>query len=175
MYNRIILVLCVISIVLGGLFSCALIRHNRQITKNAIELSEIENMPELKALAINGSEINLNERLSPEKRTVILFFSPDCEFCQQEIKGIISRYSECRNVQWVFFTLAQPEDISAFSDEYHIHDIPDSYIIREEWPGLYNKLNIKAPPELFIYDEHGKLMVHHKGATSIKTIVEELQ
>lgn len=169
------MVLCLFAVVIIGLFVWALIRYNNQNKLERVALSGIENIPEMKALMSDGTSVNLNDKLNHQKRTAILFFSPDCEYCKQEIRGIISRYSECRNVQWVFFTLAQPEEIAAFLNEYHILNIPYSYIIREDWPSLYKKLNIKVPPELFIYDEKGKLIFHHKGATSINTIVEELK
>ena len=160
--------LCFLAAVLVGLFIWAL---NNHYSKD----SSIRYMPDIQAMDMDGNEIVLKNKLDPSKRTAILFFHPDCEFCQQEIKGIINRNSECRDVQWVFFTMAQPEEISSFLEEYPLNDIPDSFLIREDWPNVYKQLSLSNPPELIVYDEQGKLMVHHKGATSIKTIVEELQ
>ena len=160
--------LCFLAAVLVGLFICAL---NKHYSKD----SSIRYMPDIQAIELDGEEMELKQNFDPSKRTAILYFHPDCEFCQQEIKGIISRNSECRDVQWVFFTMAQPEEITSFLNEYPINDIPNSFLIREDWPNVYKQLSLSNPPELIVYDENGKLMFHHKGATSIKTIVEELK
>ena len=160
--------ICIIALAILGLFGMALYGHYSRF-------SSIRFLPDVQAVTIDGEIFDLKQEIDSSKRTAILYFNPDCEFCQQEIKGIVSRYSECRNVQWVFYTLAQLAEVIPFANEYQISNVPDSYIILEEWPRLYKELNIKAPPELFIYDEHGEIMVHHKGATSINTIVEELQ
>lgn len=160
--------LCFLAAALAGLFIWAL---NKHYSKD----SSIRYMPDIQAMELDGGEMDLKQNLDLSKRTAILYFHPDCEFCQQEIKGIINRHAECRDVQWVFYTLAQPEELRVFLKEYPVQDIPNSFVIREDWPNVYKKLSLSNPPELIVYDENGKLMLHHKGATSIKTIVEELQ
>lgn len=132
-------------------------------------------MPEINALTVFGDSLRVNDYLDPTKRTVIMFFHSDCEFCQKEIEGIIERNGECRDVQWVFITIAQPEELEPFLKEYPIESIPNAFLLREDFPEMHIKFDVTAPPALFIYDEHKKLMRMHRGATSIKTIVEELQ
>ena len=132
-------------------------------------------MPEIRALTISGDSLKVYEALNKTKRTSILFFGPDCEFCQKEIEGILKRNGECRDVQWVFITIAQPEELKPFLNEYPIESTPNAFLLREDFPEMHIKFGVSAPPALFIYDEHGKLMKMHGGAIPIKTIVEELQ
>ena len=75
----------------------------------------------------------------------------------------------------MFITLASTEIVEEFLEVYPLESIPDSYVLREEWPNIYKIFGVKGPPALFIYDETEKLMKRHMGATSIKTIVQELQ
>lgn len=164
----VLLIICLIATTILGLFFWALHQHLR--TTN-----DISCMPDINALSIDGYDIHVNEYLDPQKRTAVVFFHPECEFCQQEIDGIINKYSECHNVQWVFLTLASSDEINVFLIDYPILTIPNSYVIREDWPNICRKLNFTAPPEMLIYDKNGKLIKNHKGATSIRTIVEELQ
>ena len=164
----ILVFLCIIISAIIGLFLWALFKH-------CSETENISYMPEIIALTLEGEEININEQLDPRKKTAVVFFHPECEFCQEEINGIIKRYSECQNVQWVFLTLALPEEITSFLAEYPILTIPDAFLIRENWPNVSRRLNFTAPPEMLVYDKNGKLINKHKGATSIRTIVEELQ
>lgn len=132
-------------------------------------------MPEIKALTIFGDRFDAAEYLDSTKRTVILFFHPECVFCQKELEEVIARHMECRNTQWIFITLAPLEIVEEFLMEYPLESIPDAYLLREDWPDMYERFGVKGPPALFIYDENGKLMKRHKRAVPIKTIVEDLQ
>lgn len=132
-------------------------------------------MPEIKALTILGDRFDAAEYLDSTKRTVILFFHPECMFCQKELEEVIARHMECRNTQWIFITLAPPEIVEEFLMDYPLESISDAYVLREDWPNTYKQFGVKGPPALFIYDESGNLMKRHIGATSIKTIIQELQ
>lgn len=132
-------------------------------------------LPEVKALTVSGDSLKFRDVCDTTKRTSILFFGPDCEFCQKEIEGIIERNGECRDVQWIFITIAQPEELEPFLKEYPIESIPSAFLLREDFPEMHIRFDVSAPPALFIYDEQGNLMKMHRGATSIRTIVAELK
>lgn len=144
-------------------------------SKHAGRLSGIKQLPQIKAFTIYGESFDSLEYLDSTMRTAVLFFHPECEYCQIELKGILANHLECRNVQWLFITLASTEIVEEFLEVYPLESIPDSYVLREEWPNIYKIFGVKGPPALFIYDETEKLMKRHMGATSIKTIVQELQ
>lgn len=152
---------------LGIMFFLTLEKHNTLI-------AGIKHIPNILLSTIDGKDFYLAE-LQSKRKTAILFFSPECEFCKKEIEGIIERNGECQNVQWVFITIAQPEELEPFLKEYPIESIPNAFLLREVFPEMHIKFDVTAPPSLFIYDEHGKLIKEHRGATSIKTIVEELK
>ncbi len=137
-------------------------------------MAPFQMMPEISVLTISGDSLKVNNVLDTTKRTAILFFGPDCEFCQKEIEGIIKRNGECRNVQWVFITFAQPEELEPFLKEYPIESIPNAFLLREDFPEMHIRFE-STPPDLFIYDEQGTLMKMHHGSSSIKTIVAELK
>ena len=158
--------------VAAGIMVCLIIWAGKRKEQ---KIAPFRIMPEINALTISGDSLKVNEALDTTKRTSILFFGPDCEFCQKEIEGIIKRSGECRAVQWLFITIAQPEELEPFLKEYPVDSIPNAFLLREDFPEMHIKFDVLAPPALFIYDEHGKLMKMHRGATSIKTIVEELQ
>ena len=104
-----------------------------------------------------------------------MFFSPDCEFCRQELKGIIDNRKSFRNVDWVFVTLSPQEELEEFLLEYPLQSVPEARICIEEWPELFGALDVTAPPSIFIYDAEGLLEHYKRGAVSIKTILEWLK
>ncbi len=160
--------LCLLALGMVALLGRAFSKHNSK-------LDGIRELPSIYAFTVYGDSFASNDYLDSTKRTALLFFHPECEFCQKELEGLLTNHSECRNVQWLFITLAPAEIVEKFLVEYPLESIPDSYILREDWPETYKAFGVKGPPALFIYDENGKLMKRHMGATSIKTIVQELQ
>lgn len=156
------------AVAIGGLLFWAALRRDSK-------LEGIAQLPEIKTLTIYGDIFEVADYLDSTKRTALLFFHPECEFCQKEVDGIIARHREMRNVQWLFITLAPTEIVEDFLMEFPLESIPDAYVLREDWPETYKQFGVKGPPALFIYDENGNLMKRHMGATSIKTIVQDLQ
>lgn len=104
-----------------------------------------------------------------------MFFSPDCEFCRQELKGIIDNRISFQSIDWVFVTLSPQEEFEEFLHEYPLQTVPDARICVEERPDLFLALDVTAPPAIFIYDAEGLLEHYKRGAVSIKTILEWLE
>ncbi len=162
------LTLCLLAVGMGGLLFWAASRHRSK-------LEGIRQLPEINAFTIYGERFDSAEYLDSSKRTALLFFHPECEYCRKEVEGILAWHREMRNVQWLFITLAPTEVIEEFLVEYPLESVQDAYLLRENWPDTYEQFGVKGPPALFIYDESGNLMKRHMGATSIKTIVQDLQ
>lgn len=145
------------------------------ISKKKAERPDIVQMPEIVAVTLSGDGFSSSKELDMSKRTAILFFHPECEYCRKELEGILARHGELRNMQWLFLTLAPEEDVQEFLMEYSLGTIPNAWILREDWPDIHQKYKVKGPPALFAYDEKGLLFYQHRGAVSIKTIVEKLR
>lgn len=161
-------ILYLLAVGMGGLVFWAASKHSSQA-------EGIRQLPDINAVTIYGDSFDASEYLATTKRTALLFFHPECEFCRKEVEGIIARQKEFRNVQWLFITLAPADVVEEFLMEYPLESIPDAYVLREDLPEIYKQFGVKGPPALFIYDESGNLMKHHMGATSIKIIVQDLQ
>ena len=131
-------------------------------------------MPEICALDMFGDSINCKNILNPEMKTAILFFSPDCNSCRNEINDILQFRNEFRDIQWVFITVAQYEDLDCFLNEYPIHLLPDAYLLREDYPINHMLFNVSVPPALFVYDKKGTLIAKHKGEILIQSIAKDL-
>lgn len=157
-----------LAIGLGGLLFSA-------ISKHYARFAEIKQLPVITAHSVQGEVFVSTEHLDLKKRTVLLFFHPECEYCKKELDGVLSRHQECRNVQWLFLTLASSSVVEDYLMEHPLNSIPDAYVLREDWPVTYKLFDVKGPPALFIYDENGILIKRYKGATSIDSIVQDLR
>ena len=162
------LTLCLLATGMVGLLFWAASRRSSKV-------EGIRQLPGIRALTIYGDNFDVAEFLDSSKRTALMFFHPECEYCRKEVEGILAWHKEMRNVQWLFITLAPTEIVEEFLTEYPLESVSDAIVLREDWPDIYKQFGVKGPPALFIYDENGNLIKRHIGATSIKTIVQELQ
>lgn len=162
------LCICGTAALLLFLFVCALFKNN---AKSRL----IRKMPEISGYTLYGEEFHFSSSLVSEKKTAILFFDPDCDFCRTEIDGIIERHRECLNVQWVFISLAPTIAIEMFLMEHPLEMVNDSFFLHDQKGELFHLFGIETAPELFIYDENQTLVRHQKGAISIKEIIKDLQ
>ena len=145
------LTLCLLATGMVGLLFWAASKHGSKV-------EGIRQLPEIRALTIYGDSFDVSEFLDSSKRTALMFFHPECEYCQIELGGIMEHWQECRNVQWLFLTLAPEDEAQAFLQIFPLDSIPYAYVLRENWPDTYRLYQVKGPPALFIYDENGKLI-----------------
>lgn len=160
----ILCVICIIAVAMGILFFCALEKHNGQLAK-------IARLPDVALITVDGNEFNLSE-LRPERKVVLLFFSPDCEFCRKELKGILSHRGKFDGVDWIFVTISPIEELMNFLSEYPLDSILGAKVCIEDSPELFMAFDVTSPPSIFIYDADGTLENYKRGAVSIKTILE---
>lgn len=127
-------------------------------------------MPEICALDVFGDSINCNSMLNPEKKTAILFFSPECNACRKEINDIVTFQSEFQDIQWVFITIAQYEELHSFVKECPISSLPDAFLLREDYPTNHLLFDVSTPPALFVYNEKGKLIAMRRGEILLRSM-----
>lgn len=131
----------------------------------------MECIPSAELVTVAGDRFILDE-LGAVRKTALLFFSPECEYCRKEIEGIIENRSLFDGSVWVFVTMPPVEELWAFMAEYPLDAVSGSKICVDESFELYETFDITAPPSIFIYDADGRLEHYNRGAVSIKTIIE---
>ena len=162
----ILCVICLVAVALAIMLSTALRKHTAQ-------MACITQLPDTVLVTISGETLFLTNHNS-DQRTVLMFFSPDCEYCRKEIMGIISNAADIKMVDWIFLTISSQDDMDAFLKEYPLLTIPKATIVIDELAEFHRALGVTAPPSIFIYDGNGILEHYKRGAVSIKTILEWL-
>ncbi len=163
----IVTVLCLAAGTLAVVFLVTLQRHN-------LKRARIVQLPAFEARDIEGGTF-VSSSLSRYRRSAILFFSPDCEFCRTELKNIVMRGNQWEDVCWLFVTMSDKTTVEDFLMECDVEAIPNSRVVIDEKGSIISLFAVSAPPTLFIYDENLLLIHIGKGATSISTIMEWLQ
>lgn len=170
MKNFFVLFLCFLLIVL------ALLGIGRYRLKANQKVDMIHKLPDISLVKYDsGKWFTLSKERGVDK-TVIIFFSPDCEFCEKEIEGILSIKDEFPNVRWLFITQSIIKDeLFGFFVRYPINEMNNAIILLEDYPKYFSLYDVSGPPALFVYDKNGELIEESRGAVSVRTLIKWLE
>lgn len=79
----------------------------------------IANVSAITLQALNGQTADLAQ-ITKGKVSVIFFFHPQCAFCGMEIKEILAYRTALSEVNLIFVTFAEADELTQFLDEYPI-------------------------------------------------------
>lgn len=169
-FGVILLVLIGFSILL--LFTLLFV-HNK--SNKSIQTEKISILPDFELTSYDGNIYSLKNQ-KKKYRTIVLFFSPDCELCEKEINDIILNKELFKEVRWLFITQSiLANEMRNFLTLYPLSEIDNSVILLENWPKYNTMYEVSGPPAMFVYDREGKLIHSARGAVSIDVIKKWLQ
>ena len=162
-----------IIVVFLSVFICAfivlLIRN-----KTNKESSPIDTFPSITAKLYKGGVYSVPIKYT-EGKTVVVFFSPECEICETELSDILRNNVSSKN-RWLFITHSFLKDeLDYFLERIPIDTLQNSVLLLEDTPKYHSLFNVVGPPSLFVYNKEGKLIHSSYGGVLTSTLVEWLQ
>src|SRR5215471_21382701 len=104
----------------------------------------------------NGSHFNTS-KIPAGKPIVFVFFSTDCEHCQEETSSILNSMDKFQHTQFYFISIDPIEKIKIFNKYYRLFNYPNILVARDykyAMPGYYK---ISSTPFIALYDEKKQL------------------
>lgn len=142
---------------------------------NITESEQILQIPNIELELYHGGFYSLSN-YSTKRKTIVLFFSPDCELCEKEINDIILNKELFKDVRWLFITQSiLANEMRNFLTLYPLSEIENSVILLENWPKYHTMYDITGPPAMFVYDDKGRLIHSVRGSVGIDIIIEWLE
>lgn len=169
-------ILMIVSFLIVTLITCILIIDNNSIGgKNDHSNETISSCPKLSMRQIDGSLYNSGGQ-TILKNTVILFFSPDCETCESEIDEIITSFSDCNQIRWLFITYSfMYDETILFLKKHPIKTLDNSFVLLDNNLSYHNLFEVRSSPAIFIYDSNEKLIELKRGPMPIKQLKKILK
>jgi len=110
--------------------------------------------------------------LSKNKKTMILYFSPDCDHCKHQVDSMLTSIKQLQDIQILMATYQPFEEMKSFYKSYKIASYPNIKMGRDTqffFPPFYKILNL---PFMALYNDKGKLITTFEGTTPIQKLVE---
>ena len=128
-------------------------------------------IPPFTLLKIDSSKLT-REDLSKNKKTLIMYFSPDCDHCKHQTDSMLAAINKFRDIQILMATYQPIEELRSFYKDYKIANYQNIRIGRDTqffFPPYYKIVNL---PFMILYNEKGKLITTFEGTTPINKLTE---
>src|SRR4030042_3276466 len=137
--------------------------------------SQSNKVPPFKMIQADG-KVFLAGNLPLGKPIVIIYFSPECEDCQQLIKELLNRINELKSAS-IAMIIYQPKDkVKQFVSEYQLDKYSNIFIGTEEdsyFVGKYYKVG--QLPFMALYNKNGDLIKTYNKEISIEDLLIHLR
>lgn len=132
---------------------------------------------EFPAVRVNGTDevsFNTAARLETKKPTVVIYFSPICGACDEQIRSITSTMEQMEDVEFLLVTSYEPEEIKLFLEAHQIADFENIRVGYDANLNLRSHYSITAIPSFFLYSAEGELTQEWIGITSTEELTAAL-
>jgi peroxiredoxin len=127
-------------------------------------LQKLNNLPNAVSLRLDSSKTTLAKLFKKDTANVVLFFSPDCDHCQEEISNIRDHIDTLKDINFILVTNRPPSMIKPFVKEYKLGKIKNFTFLSDYGNTLTRYFGFSSNPSMFIYNKQGKCVAGYNSA-----------
>jgi len=128
-------------------------------------------LPPFHLLKLDSSTYLTKDDVRKNRRTIVMFFSPDCEHCKHQTEAILADFKDFKDIEIVMATYQPFSEMKDFNEQYKIYEHPNIKIGRDEKFFLAPFYKIRNLPYLALYDKKGNLITTFEGAQKADTLL----
>jgi thioredoxin-related protein len=128
-------------------------------------------IPPFHLLKVDSATYLTKDDIKKGRRTIVMFFSPDCDHCKRQTDSILADFDDFKNIEIVMATYQPFEEMKDFNAHYRLSEHPNIKIGRDEKFFLAPFYKIRNLPYLALYDKKGKLVTTFEGTQKVSTIM----
>ena len=129
-------------------------------------------IPPFKILKVDSVGWYTRDDLKKNHRTLMMFFSPECEHCKHHTEDILAECDKFKDIESVMATYQPFSEMRDFYKYYRIGDHPNIKMGRDEKYFFQPFYNIHNLPFLGLYDAKGNLITTFEGNQKVSTIMK---
>ena len=132
-------------------------------------------IPPFRLLKLDSTTYLTKDDLKKHHRTLVMFFSPDCDHCKHQTEAMLEQIDKFKEVEIVMATYQPFEEMKQFNTYFRIFDHPNIKIGRDEKFFLVPFYKIRNLPFLALYDKSGNLITTFEGNQKPETLLKAFQ
>lgn len=134
---------------------------------------KLEKLPKFSFLQI-GSKGEISRSDLRGGKTVVLYFSPDCEHCRALGEDIGRQLGRLRDIDFVFVTRFDEGAAIAYARDFGLWEQPNMYFGLDMNASFYNYFGEMYVPSTYVFNEDGKLLQVLYQNTMVSDILDVL-
>ncbi len=128
-------------------------------------------IPPFRLLKVDSSSYYTKDDLKKNRRTIIMFFSPDCEHCKHQTRDMLGDFSKFKDIEIVMATFQPFTEMKEFYAYFRIADHSNIKMGRDEKYFLPPYYKMQSLPYIALYDKKGNYITHFEGNQKVDTII----
>lgn len=132
-------------------------------------------IPAFNITLVPDSSLYSNKNLRKNSPFMLMFFSPDCDHCQVQIKELLTVKEELKNVQILMISALPFKYAKEFYYTYGLNKITNIKLGNDRDHNLNSIFKIKTFPSLYLYDKNGSLLKAFVGNVKMPSILDALK
>lgn len=129
-------------------------------------------MPDFKLLLLDSTTIIHTRDIPTGNPSILIFFSPFCEHCQQETAELLKKIGAFSSVNIYFITIEPMHDMRVFNGYYKLFRYPNITVARDYTFFLPGHIKKIVPPYSMIYDRYKRFKAAFSGQASAAELVK---
>lgn len=142
---------------------------NFQKKKSKVEA--LKNIPTFSVKDINGNSVANNTL--PEGNKVLVYFNPECEYCQAEMDELSKINEKHQDINWIMFTDKPVIEIKQFAQKYKLDKAENIKWCNDPKSEVYLKFAMTGIPYFLGYNSDNKLVHRSTGAIKIEKVLSD--
>jgi len=128
-------------------------------------------IPPFHLLGLDSTTYLTPSDLKKNRKTIVMFFSPDCEHCKHQTEAILADWAQFKDMNIIMATYQPFSEMKEFNTHYKMYEHTNVKIGRDEKFVLPPFYKIKSLPYLALYDKKGNLITTFEGTQKTEAII----
>jgi thioredoxin-related protein len=127
-------------------------------------------IPAFSLAKMPDSSVFVNANLQKDVPTVLIFFAPDCDHCQNATKEMTAKMDKLKNAQILMVSWMDVSFINKFYADYKLANYPNITVTKDPAYKLLQYYTVHSIPDVFVYDKNGKYLDHFMSKIPVEEI-----
>jgi peroxiredoxin len=168
-----LIIVMTLGVLLSGLF---ILKNRKPQHKNEQKISAIQKkLPAFEFYNIDDQSVFSNKNITQEKKICVVYFDPDCDYCENEISSIVKNISSFKNTEILLVSANKLQKLENIRDKFRLKQFQNVHILWDKdlrFESLFGRFMI---PSSYIYNNDSTLLKEYHGLVDINAITKWLK
>ncbi len=163
----------VVLVIVAGFLSYMFFQIHHKIVQKDVIAQRIKRIPKFSFFNVLNKDIFTSDSIKKGEPCLIVYFNPDCEFCQHEAKQLSANIQKFQNDQILMISYVKIDKILKFRKNYHLQGKNVTFL-KDSNDQFIDDFGEASIPSIFIYNKDRQLTHHFIGETKMEAILKYL-